>query len=59
MALGLQKESNDLLDAAATEFPTERDDVAEKKQRLAPKVVIHVGAQHEIKSIAFAVQIAP
>lgn len=58
MALGLKKESNDLLDAAAAKFPNESKSFSDKKHRLRPKSSLRVGKDKEYKSIAEALQVA-
>jgi hypothetical protein len=58
-ALGLRKESTDLLEAAVVAFPGGKVTIDKKKQALAPKRILRVGDQHEFASIVAAVRVAP
>lgn len=58
-ALGLQKESTALLEAAVKAFPGDESTINNKKQVLAPKRILRVGERNEFASIMAAVRVAP
>jgi hypothetical protein len=55
-ALGLQKESTDLLEAAVAAFPGDEAAINKKRQVLAPKRILRVGKDNEFDSIMAAVR---
>jgi hypothetical protein len=57
-ALGLQKESSDLLEAALAAFPGDEAAINKKKEVLAPKRILRVGEHNEFASIVAAVRVA-
>lgn len=57
-ALGMQKELRDLLEAASSKFPEERDVFVNKKRALAPKQTLMVGKHQQFGTIADALRFA-
>jgi len=58
VALGLRKESDNLLDAALGTFLEEKRTIENKRQTLAPKQVLRVGPGEQFSSVADAVKFA-
>jgi hypothetical protein len=58
-ALGMQSETRDLLESISSMFPEHEEAIKSKLISLAPKKVLRVGPSQVIKSIVFAVNIAP